>query len=67
MEIITENNRDRHIWSEPSAMLSEKDFQRLSELIQSSSGIKMPNPKKIMLEARLRKRLKALGMKSFRA
>jgi chemotaxis protein methyltransferase CheR len=67
MEIITENNRDRHTWNEMSAMLSENDFQRLSELIQSSCGIKMPNPKKIMLEARLRKRLKALGMKSFRA
>ena len=67
MEIITENNRAGHIWSETSPMLSEKDFRRLSELIQSSSGIKMPNPKKVMIEARLRKRLKALGMKSFRA
>jgi chemotaxis protein methyltransferase CheR len=66
MEIITENNRTGHIGSEPSPMLSEKDFRRLSELIQSSSGIKMPNPKRIMLESRLRKRLKELGMKSFR-
>ena len=48
-----------------SAVLSERDFERLSELIHAECGIKMPGPKKIMLEARLRKRLRELGMKSF--
>ena len=67
MEIITENNRERQIWGEMPATLSEKAFRRLSELIHRECGIKMPAPKKIMLEARLRKRLRELGIKSFDA
>ena len=45
--------------------LSEKDFTRLSEFIQSEYGIKMPTTKKLMLEARLQKRLRKLGIKEF--
>jgi chemotaxis protein methyltransferase CheR len=45
--------------------ISERDFLRLGELIYAECGIKMPFQKKIMLEARLRKRLRALGMRSF--
>lgn len=48
-----------------SAILSDRDFRRLSVLIRSECGIKMPDVKKIMLEARLRKRLRSLDMKSF--
>lgn len=47
------------------AALCEKDFLRLSSLIYSECGIKMPPSKKIMLEARLRKRLRVLGMPSY--
>jgi chemotaxis protein methyltransferase CheR len=46
--------------------LSERDFRRLSETISSECGIKMPGSKKIMLEARLRKRLKALNIESYK-
>lgn len=45
--------------------LSDKDFQKLSVLIYSNYGIKMPETKKIMLEGRLRKRLKANNIDSF--
>jgi chemotaxis protein methyltransferase CheR len=45
--------------------LSGKEFRRLSELIHTECGIKMPAPKQIMLETKLRKRLRALGMRSF--
>lgn len=48
------------------ASLSDKDFNRLSEFIHSECGIKMPPAKKTMLEARLLKRLRSLGMTSFR-
>jgi chemotaxis protein methyltransferase CheR len=48
-----------------SAVLSDKDFARLSQYIHMECGIKMPVPKKVMLEARLRKRLRALGLGSF--
>jgi chemotaxis protein methyltransferase CheR len=47
------------------ATLSEKDFRRLSEFIHKECGIKMPEAKKVLLEARLRKRLRALGMHSY--
>lgn len=45
--------------------ISAKDFQRFSELIYDTCGIKMPPHKKTMLEARLRKRLRFHGMGSF--
>lgn len=45
--------------------LSDRDFRALSEFIHTEYGIKMPASKKIMLEARLQKRLRTLGMKSF--
>jgi len=38
--------------------LSQKDFARLSDLIQRYSGIKMPTSKRTMLEGRLRRRLR---------
>ncbi len=45
--------------------MSSKDFDTFSRLIQEQSGIKMPPNKKIMLEARLKKRLRALGYKDY--
>ena len=45
--------------------LSEEDFRRLARLVYDTCGIKLPAPKKSMLEARLRKRLRSLKMKSF--
>ncbi|MBF0097298.1 MAG: chemotaxis protein CheR [Magnetococcales bacterium] len=45
--------------------LSDKDFQRLSTFIESTSGIQMPMSKKSMLTARIQKRLRLLGMASF--
>lgn len=45
--------------------MSPRDFERLSELIVGHCGIKMPLAKKIMLESRLQKRLRALNMGSF--
>lgn len=49
-----------------SEKLSDKDFDALSVIIQDECGIKMPLTKKVMLEARLRKRLRALKMKTFK-
>ena len=48
-----------------NASLNDKQFRRLSEFIEGEVGIKMPANKRIMLEGRLRKRLKALGMSNF--
>jgi len=41
--------------------LSDRDFNRLAELIHSYSGIKMPSSKRTMLEGRLRRRLRAVA------
>ncbi len=49
----------------PAAM-SDKDFQRLAEFIGRECGIKLPPSKKTMLEARLQKRLRALGYSGYR-
>lgn len=48
-----------------AATLSSRDFDRLSRFIYDTCGIKMPAVKKTMLEARLQKRLRHLGMRSF--
>lgn len=48
-----------------SDRLSPGDFQRLAEFISSYSGIKMPASKRLMLEGRLRRRLRATGIASF--
>lgn len=48
------------------AQLSPNDFNRLSEFIQSELGIKMPESKRSLLESRLQKRLRSLGMSTFR-
>lgn len=45
--------------------LTEKNFSRLSACIFEHSGIKMPDSKKVMLEARLRKRLRDLNLNTF--
>jgi len=45
--------------------MNQREFERFSTLIYDEVGIKMPPAKKTMLEARLQKRLKALGMRSF--
>lgn len=45
--------------------LTSEQFQKFSTFIFQTVGIKMPPAKKIMLEARLQKRLKSLGIPDF--
>jgi chemotaxis protein methyltransferase CheR len=45
--------------------LGDREFKRFSEFIETQCGIRMPATKKTMLEARLQKRLRSLGMDSF--
>jgi chemotaxis protein methyltransferase CheR len=46
--------------------LTDKQFRNLSSFIERDLGIKMPDSKKIMLESRLQKRVKALQLPSFK-
>jgi chemotaxis protein methyltransferase CheR len=46
--------------------LNDKQFSVLSKFIEEHCGIKMPPAKRIMLEARLRKRLKAISIDTFK-
>ncbi len=47
--------------------LTDEEFKKLSSLIYKESGIKLPPVKKVMLQCRLQKRLKHLGINSFKA
>ncbi len=47
------------------ASMSDKDFNQFSDFIHKEIGIKMPPVKKTMLESRLQKRLRSLGMKNY--
>jgi chemotaxis protein methyltransferase CheR len=58
MQITCQNNYN-------DAHLMEKDFKRLGEFIQSELGIKMPKNKIVMVEARLRKRVRKLNFGSY--
>jgi chemotaxis protein methyltransferase CheR len=48
-----------------SASLNDKQFEKLSLFIHEECGIKIPPTKKTMLEVRLRKRLRTLGIPNF--
>jgi chemotaxis protein methyltransferase CheR len=48
-----------------AAVMTDRDFRRLSAFISERCGIKLPPAKKTMLEGRLRKRLRALGLMDF--
>lgn len=45
--------------------MNDREFSRFAEFIYDQCGIKMPPVKKTMLEARLQKRLRTLGIGSF--
>jgi chemotaxis protein methyltransferase CheR len=47
------------------SVMSEKDFSRLGEFLYRECGIKITESKKTMLETRLQRRLRALGLPSF--
>jgi len=49
------------------AEIGKADFDRLSNFIQTNYGIKMPPEKKVLMEGRLQKRLRANGFDSFSA
>jgi chemotaxis protein methyltransferase CheR len=59
-------NQETDRVSHHSVAMTEKDFRLFSKLIEGVCGIRMPDVKKHMLESRLRKRLRALDMHSFR-
>lgn len=48
-----------------SAELSNEQFARLENFINRETGIKMSSDKKVMVQARLKRRLKALSIPSF--
>ena len=52
-------------FSDALKVMSPGDFDRLSEFISDHCGIKMPPAKKTLLESRLQKRLRTLGIGSF--
>lgn len=58
-------NRENHVFSHSLVRMSGREFASLSRFIYEQCGIRMPEAKKTMLEGRLQKRLRVLGMKSF--
>lgn len=54
-------NEDTTASAVSTPRMTEADFKKFSTLIKGEFGIKMPPSKKTMLEARLQKRLRALG------
>jgi len=63
-ESVAHTESSRPSWAESSDRLTPRDFQRLAKFIHGYSGIKMPPSKTTMVEGRLRKRVRALGLPS---
>ena len=57
------NNEFNNIFS---TSLSDKEFNQLSDYIQTNYGIKMPPVKKVVLQGRLQKRLRKLEISDFK-
>jgi chemotaxis protein methyltransferase CheR len=57
--------REKNGVPDRNCRLTNGDFQRLGRYIYDTCGIRMPPVKKSMLESRLQKRLRSLGMASF--
>lgn len=57
-------NQAAHAAIRPAPM-REKDFRRIAEYIYENVGIKLPDGKKTMIEARLQKRLRFLGIPDY--
>lgn len=57
---------DSRTYVDTAHKMTGYDFERLSQFIYGHCGIKMPPVKKTMLESRLQKRLRMLGVASFR-
>ncbi len=58
-------NNPKHILNYNEAKLTNYQFKTLSDFIFFNYGIKMPKEKKIMLQSRLIKRLRALNLTNF--
>ncbi|MCP4108461.1 MAG: protein-glutamate O-methyltransferase [Desulfobacteraceae bacterium] len=53
------------LYNSSATTMSAKTFSRFSAFIKTEIGINMPDAKKTMLQARLQKRLRKLGIKTF--
>ncbi|HEX2394542.1 MAG TPA: protein-glutamate O-methyltransferase CheR [Bacteroidales bacterium] len=60
------NNFDQDNETNGSYILGDKEFLRLSSFIMSQFGIKLPSNKKMLLQCRLQKRIRALHHKTFK-
>ena len=49
-----------------SERLNNQDFRRLADFIQDNTGIRLPPSKKVLMEGRLRRRVRALGLDGMR-
>ena len=59
------NSEKSHGFEHSLVRMSSREFTSLSRFIYEQCGIRMPEVKKTMLEGRLQKRLRVLGMGSF--
>lgn len=62
-----EQARPFHVGAIAAQTMTLLEFNRLAELITSELGIKLPPVKRTMLQARLQKRLRVLGLTSYAA
>ena len=64
--ILSNDSLPRHLTTGiVSSGIAPADFARLSALMEKRCGIQLPESKRVMVEARLRKRLQQLGINSF--
>ncbi len=62
---MLKGNMDNYTSQFVKHIMTDEDFNRLSSFVYGELGIKMPYPKKVMLQCRLQKRVTELRLSSF--
>lgn len=66
MSAVALKDPSRRTGSEAAPVLSEAEFRRIAAILHADSGIHLPEGKNTLVYSRLAKRLRALGLESFR-
>lgn len=66
MQMAARDHAQGKGWIPPrTSRLSDGDFRRISDLVTTTCGIKLPDSKRAMIESRLQRRLRQLSLDSY--
>ncbi len=67
MQVALAAREESRVQREREDGLSEKDYARIARIVSDHAGIKLPPAKRLMVEGRLRRRVRSLGLSGLSA